>query len=66
VPLPDKLRALGATLDDARTTVSCPIEGDASDVLAAVAALPDRVLDMKTEQPSLEQVFLALTHKGAA
>jgi ABC-2 type transport system ATP-binding protein len=66
VPLPEKLRALGATLDDARTTVSCPIEGDASDVLAAVAALPDRVLDMRTEQPSLEQVFLALTHSGAA
>ncbi|HWE28684.1 MAG TPA: ABC transporter ATP-binding protein [Polyangia bacterium] len=66
VPLTDKLRALGATLDDARTTVSCPIEGDASDVLAAVAALPDRVLDMRTEQPSLEQVFLALTTKGAA
>jgi ABC-2 type transport system ATP-binding protein len=66
VPLPDKLRALGATLDEARTTVSCPIEGDASDVLAAVAALPDRVLDMRTEQPSLEQVFLALTAKGAA
>ena len=65
VPLPDKLRALGATLDDARTTVSCPIEGDASEVLAAVAALPDRVLDMKTEQPSLEQVFLALTHSGS-
>jgi hypothetical protein len=45
--------------------VSCPIEGDASDVLAAVAALPDRVLDMRTEQPSLEQVFLALTHSGS-
>ncbi|HEX6839273.1 MAG TPA: ABC transporter ATP-binding protein, partial [Polyangia bacterium] len=66
VPLPDKLRALGATVDETRTTVSCPIEGDASDVLAAVAALPDRVLDMRTEQPSLEQVFLALTQRGAA
>jgi ABC-2 type transport system ATP-binding protein len=65
-PLPDRLRALGATLDDSRTTVSCPVEGDASEVLAAVAALPDRVLDMRTEQPSLEQVFLALTQKGAA
>jgi ABC-2 type transport system ATP-binding protein len=65
-PLPEKLRALGATLDDARTTVSCPIEGDASEVLAAVAALPDRVLDMRTEQPSLEQVFMALTTRGAA
>jgi hypothetical protein len=46
--------------------VSCPVEGDASEVLAAVAALPDRVLDMRTEQPSLEQVFLALTTRGAA
>src|SRR5262249_37889937 len=61
-PLPDKLCALGATLDLGRTTVSCPLpEGDASEVLAAVAALPGRVLDMRTEQPSLEQVFLALT-----
>ena len=66
LPLPDKLRALGATLDDARTTVSCPIDGDASEVLAAVAALPGRVLDMRTEQPSLEQVFLALTARDAA
>jgi ABC-2 type transport system ATP-binding protein len=65
-PLPDKLRALGATLDETRTMVSCPIEADASEVLAAVAALPDRVLDMRTEQPSLEQVFLALTSRGAA
>ncbi len=65
-PLPDRLRELGATLDDARTTVSCPIEGDASAVLAAVAALPDRVLDMRTEQPSLEQVFLALTERRAS
>ncbi len=61
VPLPDGLRALGATLDDARTTIQCPVESDASELLAAVAALPDRVLDMRTEQPSLEQVFLALT-----
>jgi ABC-2 type transport system ATP-binding protein len=60
-PLPDKLRALGATLDEARTSIECPVEGDASEVLAAVAALPGRVLDMRTEQPSLEQVFLALT-----
>ena len=66
VPLPDKLRALGATVDEPRTTVSCPVEGDASALLAAVAALPGRVLDMRTEQPSLEQVFLALTQRGAA
>jgi ABC-2 type transport system ATP-binding protein len=61
VPLPDKLRGLGAVLDEARTTIECPVEGDASELLVAVAALPNRVLDMRTEQPSLEQVFLALT-----
>ena len=69
VPLPDKLRALGGLLDAARLTVSCPLpDGDASEVLAAVAALPARVVDMRTEQPSLEQVFLALTgeHPAAA
>jgi ABC-2 type transport system ATP-binding protein len=59
--LPDRLRALGAMLDDTRTRLSCPLEGDASDVMAAVAALPGRVTDLRTEQPSLEQVFLALT-----
>jgi ABC-2 type transport system ATP-binding protein len=62
-PLPDRLRALGAVLDDTRTIVSCSLEGDASDVMAAVAALPARVVDLRTEQPSLEQVFLALTGK---
>jgi ABC-2 type transport system ATP-binding protein len=59
--LPDRLRALGATLGDAGLTVSCSLEGDASDVMAAVAALPARVVDLRTEQPSLEQVFLRLT-----
>ncbi len=66
--LPDRLRALGATLDETRMTVSCRLEGDASEVMAAVAAMPGRVIDMRTEQPSLEQVFLALTERtgGAA
>jgi ABC-2 type transport system ATP-binding protein len=59
--LPDRLRGLGATLDETRMTVSCSLEGDASDVMAAVAALPARVVDLRTEQPSLEQVFLTLT-----
>ncbi len=61
VPLSAPLLAFGATLDDARTAISCPLEGDASAVMAAVAAMPGRVVDMRTEQPSLEQVFLALT-----
>jgi ABC-2 type transport system ATP-binding protein len=69
-PLPERLVGLGATLDATRTMVQCPLpEGDASEVLAAVAALPARVLELRTEQPSLEQVFLALTgsrDRGAA
>jgi ABC-2 type transport system ATP-binding protein len=67
-PLPDPLRALGAVLDEAGTGLSCPLDGDASAVMAAVAAMPGRVIDMRTEQPSLEQVFLALTGRagGAA
>jgi ABC-2 type transport system ATP-binding protein len=61
-PLPEKLRARGATVGSAGLTIECPLpEGDASEVLAAVAALPGRVVDLRTEQPSLEQVFLALT-----
>jgi ABC-2 type transport system ATP-binding protein len=61
-PLPEKLRALGATLDGGGLTLHCALpDGDASEVLAAAAALPARVVDMRTEQPSLEQVFLALT-----
>jgi ABC-2 type transport system ATP-binding protein len=63
-PLSERLTALGAELDAARTIVSCPLMGDASDVMAAVAAMPGRVIDMRTEQPSLEQVFLALTGKA--
>jgi ABC-2 type transport system ATP-binding protein len=66
--LPERLRALGALVDPTRTTVSCPLpEGDASEVLAAMAALDARVVDLRTDQPSLEQVFLALTgHVGGA
>jgi ABC-2 type transport system ATP-binding protein len=59
--LPARLLAMGATLENGGTSLSCPLEGDASDVLAAAAALPARVVDLRTEQPSLEQVFLALT-----
>jgi len=64
--LPAKLLALGATLENGGTSLSCPLEGDASDVLAAAAALPARVVDLRTEQPSLEQVFLALTARVEA
>jgi ABC-2 type transport system ATP-binding protein len=60
-PLPDPLRSLGATLDDRGAQLTCPLgEGDAGAVLAAANAL-GTVIDLRTEQPSLEQVFLALT-----
>jgi hypothetical protein len=42
--------------------VTCPIDAkDLSPLLAALAAIPVPVLDIETEQPSLEQVFLELT-----
>jgi ABC-2 type transport system ATP-binding protein len=61
--LPERLKAAGATLDETKTIVDCPL-GDAglADLLATVAALPGTsVVDIRTEQPSLEQVFLELT-----
>jgi ABC-2 type transport system ATP-binding protein len=52
----------GATLDETRTKVSWPIaDGGLAEVLRRVAALPVPVTDMRTEQPTLEQVFLAIT-----
>ena len=60
--LPAELRELGAELDAKRTLLSVPLpERALPDLLARVAALPIAVVDIKTEQPSLEQVFLALT-----
>jgi ABC-2 type transport system ATP-binding protein len=69
--LSDRLRALGAQLDDRGLTLGCPVpDGGPAEVLSAVVALGARVSDMRTEQPSLEQVFLALTgatgDRGAA
>ena len=61
--LPERLKAAGATLDETKTIVDCPL-GDAglAELLATVAALPGTsVVDIRTEQPSLEQVFLELT-----
>ena len=62
--LPPPLLALGATLDAARTTCECVLPSDAGGpglgpLLAAMAALPG-IIDVRTEQPSLEQVFLHL------
>jgi ABC-2 type transport system ATP-binding protein len=60
--LPEKLAALGVTVDASGTQLTCPLRAsDLSTVLAEVAALPAPIVDMRTEQPSLEQVFLTLT-----
>ncbi len=59
--LPDALSALGATLDGAHVMCPMPAEG-LGQLLAAVTAL-GTVVDIRTEQPSLEQVFLELTGK---
>jgi ABC-2 type transport system ATP-binding protein len=64
--LPDALRARGAQLDDTRRVLTCPFpDHGVSDLLRALAAL-DGVVDLRTEQPSLEQVFLELTGKERA
>jgi len=62
--LPGGLRALDARLDETRLNIDCPIpEQGLPELLSIVAALP--VADIRTEQPSLEQVFLALTDSAA-
>jgi ABC-2 type transport system ATP-binding protein len=62
--LSDGLRAAGAELDPTGSVVTCPIDArDLSPVLAALAAVPVAVVEIETEQPSLEQVFLELTGK---
>jgi ABC-2 type transport system ATP-binding protein len=60
--LPGGLRALEARVDESRMSIDCPIpEHGLPELLATVAALP--VADLRTEQPSLEQVFLELTRQ---
>ncbi len=60
--LPEALRNAGATLDDTRRVLSCPIDGaDLSPLLAALSVLPVAPTQLQTVQPSLEQVFLELT-----
>jgi ABC-2 type transport system ATP-binding protein len=60
--LPGPLAAAGATIDATRTVIECPVpDGGLSDLLAAAQALPAPLVDLRTQQPSLEQVFLALT-----
>jgi ABC-2 type transport system ATP-binding protein len=63
--VPEPLRALGATLDQTGTVLDCPLpDGDVAQLLGRVCALGLPVVDLKTEQPSLEHVFLALTGNG--
>jgi ABC-2 type transport system ATP-binding protein len=59
--LPAALPA-GAAIDASGCVVTCPIDAvDLSPVLSAFAAVPGAVVDIVTEEPSLEQVFLELT-----
>jgi len=60
--LPDWLKELGATVDVSGHVVTCPLGGMATAaLLARLGSLQPAVADIDTEQPSLEQVFLALT-----
>jgi ABC-2 type transport system ATP-binding protein len=57
--LPDALTALGARLDGNK--LECPLSGsDAAPILAAASAL-GAITDVRVDEPSLEDVFLALT-----
>jgi ABC-2 type transport system ATP-binding protein len=65
--LPDWLKELGATVDATGHVVTCPLGGMApAALLARLGSLQPAVADIDTEQPSLEQVFLALTGRTGA
>ena len=65
--LPAWLVDLGAAVDATGCIVTCPLgAGSPAALLARLAAMDPPVADIDTEQPSLEQVFLALTGGGAA
>jgi ABC-2 type transport system ATP-binding protein len=60
--LPEALLRAGAEVDQARTLLTCPLDAAAlGPLLAAVSTVSSAVLDIETEQPSLEQVFIELT-----
>ena len=64
--LPAWLADLGATVDASGCVITCPLgAGSPAALLARLAAMDPPVADIDTEQPSLEQVFLALTGGGA-
>jgi ABC-2 type transport system ATP-binding protein len=52
----------GGTLDESRTVLTFLIpDGGIGELLASVSALGVPIVDLRTEQPSLEQVFLEIT-----
>jgi ABC-2 type transport system ATP-binding protein len=60
--LPQPLLGAGVALDATRRILTCLVDAAGlPDLLAAAAALQPPVVDIQTEQPSLEQVFLKLT-----
>jgi ABC-2 type transport system ATP-binding protein len=64
--LPGWLRDLGASVDATGRIVTCPIGVDSpAALLARLASFDPPIADIETEKPSLEQVFLQLTGKGA-
>jgi ABC-2 type transport system ATP-binding protein len=66
-PLPVWLKEMGATVDATGCIVTCPLGSMAlSALLARLGSLQPAVADIDTEQPSLEQVFLALTGDNEA
>jgi len=65
--LPAWLKEMGATVDATGCIVTCPLGDMALSVLLArLGSLQPAVADIDTEQPSLEQVFLALTGDNEA
>jgi len=61
-PLPGVLAALTPRLDGVTLDVALPAGGDLGAMLAALGPL-GVIVDVKTEQPTLEQVFLELTSR---
>ena len=61
--LPPRLVELGARLYDNGGAIDCPMPDEGlSELLSSLAAIGG-ISDVKTEQPTLEQVFLELTSK---
>jgi len=64
--LPTPFAAAGLVVDPTRRVLTCRADAHMLPaLLAAAASLRPPVVDIQTEQPSLEQVFLKLTGHGA-